>query len=166
MASVISVIQNSGQSYGGSAKEVAKNVSYLISADDAAAGKVANPLVIPNSGINYSYEVWIRCRCDLAPFTLVQNFKVWYVSGVPSGFTLTVNSDIVDTYQAPVNLLSSQGTRVDFTTKNSEGDSIALDGTLIDVGDYTSWLVFQLQVSSTAAPGLGAVDYIIQYDEY
>lgn len=167
MAAVISVVQNAGQSYAGYAQEVAKNISYLLPVDSATANKTAYPMTVPDSGTRYSYEVWIRLRCDLAPSDRVENFLVWYVSGMPgSGYTLTVNSDVVNTYAAPTNFQSTKGTRVDFTTKNAEENSIALNGMLQNVGEYTSWLVFQLEIVSTAPTGSYEVDYIIQYDEF
>ena len=166
MAGLISIIENAVESYGGYSQEVAKNISYFLEIDSATASKTSYPIDIPAAGTKYSYEKWIRCRCDLAPTTQFSNFKAWYDSGLPvSGYTITVNSDTIDTYAAPSNLQSSQGIRVDFTTKNSEVDSIALDGTLTDVGQYTSWLVFQLEIESTAELGSQSVDYIIQYDE-
>jgi len=167
MSAVISVVQNAGQSYAEYAQEVAKEISYLLPIDSATANKTNNPITIPESGTGYSYEVWIRCRCDLAPNDRVENFKAWYDSGMPgSGYTLTVNSSVVNTYNAPADSQSVRGSRVDFTTKNAEGSSIALNGTLQNVGDYTSWLVFQLEVVPSADTGVFGVDYIIQYDEY
>jgi len=167
MSAVISVVQNCGENYAGYSQEVAKSISYLLSIDNCTANKNDNPIEIPSIGTNYSYETWIRLRCDLAPNNYINNIKVWYDSGMPaSGYLLTVNDNAINTYQKPVNLVSSQGNRVDFTTKNSEENSIILSGTLSDVGDYTSYLVFQVEVLSTAEPGGYGVDYLIQYDEY
>jgi hypothetical protein len=167
MSSVISIVQNAGQSYAGAAQEVAKNISYLIQQDSATVNKTASPMTVPEAGTRYSYEVWIRLRCDLAPNVRVDSIKAWYDSGMPaSGYNLTVNSDVINSYQAPVNIQSTRGTRVEFDTKNSEGNSISLDGTLTDVGDYSSWLVFQLEVLSTAETGNFEIEYTIQYDEY
>ena len=167
MSALISVVQNAGQSYGGYAQEVAKNISYMLPIDSATANKSASPITIPDSGTRYSYETWIRLRCDLAPSDRVENIKAWYDSGLPTpGFTLTVNSDIVSAYAAPINFQSSQGARIDFTTKNAVGNSIALDGTLQNIGDYSSYLCFQLEIINTALPGAGGVDWICQYDEW
>jgi hypothetical protein len=166
MAGVVSIVQNSGLVYSGASQEIAKTTSYFLELDSATASKNTNRITLPEAGTKYSYEVWIRCRCDLAPTTKFDNFKVWYDSGIPvSGYTITVNSDEVSTYAAPTNLQSSQGTRVDFTTKNSEGSSISLTGELVNISDYTSYLVFQLEIASTADTGDFSIDYIIQYDE-
>ena len=166
MSAIVSLVQNTGESYGGSTQEVAKSIFYFLSQSDATAGKATYPLVLPDSGTRYSYELWLRARVDLAPLNNVYNFKAWYVSGIPAvGVTVKVNSDIVSAYSAPSNLQSTQGTRVDFTTKNSEVNSISLDGTLVNVNDYTSYLIFQLEILPTAITGMGNVEFIIQYDE-
>jgi len=166
MSAVISIVQNAGYTYAGSEQEIAKNTSNLITVDNASASKTAYPMRIPTSGKNYSYEVWIRLRCDLAPNSKCDNFKAWYDSGMPAtGYNMTVNSDAVITYVAPVAVESSKGTRIDFTTKTGTGDAIALTGDLVDISDYTSWLVFQLEVLATADTGTFEVDYIIEYDE-
>jgi len=166
MSALISVVQNAGYTYAGSEQEIAKNTSNLITVDNASASKTAYPMRIPTSGKNYSYEVWIRLRCDLAPNSKCDNFKAWYDSGMPAtGYNMTVNSDAVITYVAPVAVESSKGTRIDFTTKTGTGDAIALTGDLVDISDYTSWLVFQLEVLATADTGTFEVDYIIEYDE-
>lgn len=166
MAAVISVVQNCGASYGGAANEVAKNIFYMLPISSCTANKNAYPMSVPKSGTIYSYEVYLRCRCDLAPNSLCENFIAWYDSGMPGeGYKMTVNSDVVNVYDEPVDVLSSKGTRIDFTTKATEGNSIALNGTLQNVGDYTSYLVFQLEVYSTADTGDFDVDWYIQFDE-
>jgi hypothetical protein len=166
MAAVISVVQNAGQSYASYAQEVAKNISYLLPIDSATANKTANPLHLPSDGTLYSYEVYIRCRCDLAPVVFCNNFKAWYDSGLPaSNQILTVNNDEVATYEAPVNIQSTRGTRAEFSDYDSDLNAIDLTGELVNVGDYTSWLVFQLEVSSEADTGSFAIEYTIQYDE-
>lgn len=155
-----------GEIYTGYAQEVAKNIFYLVSVDDGSVSKASYPIRIPEAGTAYSYEVYIRARCDVAPALKCFNFKVWYDSGaIPAGQTLTVNSTAVTTYEAPTNAPSGKGTRVNFTTKNSEVNSISLTGELSNIGDYSSYLVFQLAVTSAATAAESAVDFIVQYDE-
>jgi len=164
MSSVISVVQDYGTDYPGYS-EVAKNAFYFVPVDDGTASKSSNPVVIPDAGTNYSYEVWIRARCDAAPAVRCENFKIWYNSGLSGGFDITVNTDIISTYVQPVEIQSSVGNRVSFSTKASAGNSISLDGTLTDIGDYSSWLVFQLEIPSTATAGDYTALWTLQYDE-
>lgn len=166
MGAVISIVQNWGFASASYFGEVAKNISNILSIDDGLANKEDNPVRIPISGTNYSFETWIRLRCDLAPDGVVNNIKAWYISGVPSpGYLLTVNNSVVSDYNQPVDTQSVRGTRVDFTEHDSEENAIELDGELSEIGDYSSWLVFQLEITNNAQLDNGHVDYFIQYDE-
>jgi hypothetical protein len=166
MSATLVVAQDYGTSYSGYSLEISKNIFYLVSVDDGSVSKSSYPIRIPESGVAYSFEQYLRVRIDVAPAVQCSNFLVWYDSGsIPAGQTLTVNSDEVASYTAPTDTQSTKGTRVDFTTKDSEVASIALSGTLTDIGDYTSYLVFQLEVLSTATAGSSSIDFIIQYDE-
>lgn len=166
MSAVISLAQNAGDIYGGYSQEVAKNISYFLPIDSATASKLTNPFTLPISGNIYSYEIYLRCRCDLAPENFCSNFKVWYNSGLPiNGQKITVNNDIINTYTAPKNIESVRGTRDEFINYTDVDNSISLDGDLINVGDYTSWLVFQLELSAGADTGSFELEYTIQYDE-
>ncbi len=166
MSAVIVLAQDYGSSYAGYSQEVAKNVFYLVTVDDGSVSKTSYPIRIPAAGTAYSYELYLRARCDLAPATKCFNFLVWYLSGtIPSGQGITVNSDAVSEYTAPVNSPSVKGTRVDFTTKNSEVNSIALSGELTGITQYTSYLVFQLSVTSAAEASESEISFIVQYDE-
>lgn len=162
---VISLVQNSGETYSGYEQEVAKSIFYLIPVDDATESSVNNPMLVPEAGVYRSFELYMRARCDTAPVTRCFNFKAWYVSGLPGGSEITVNSDTVSTYVAPVQEESTRGTRIDFTTKNAEGNAIDLSGELTAIGEYTSYLVFQLELSSAADIGSKSVEFGFSYDE-
>jgi hypothetical protein len=166
MPATITVVQNSGWVAGTFVAEIAKDISNLISVDDGNETKEDNPLGIPKTGIVRSFETWIRCRCDVAPATSCTNFKSWYLTGLPEeGFTLKVNSSVINTYEQPSELESLQGTRADFTDSVDAGSAINLAGVLINIGDYTSWLVFQLEITKEASPGISSLEYMIEWDE-
>lgn len=164
MSATISIVQNYGTAYPGST-EVAKLIFYFLSTSNATASPVSNAIERPAAGTIYSYEVWIRCRCDAAPDNRCENFKFYYLSGLPATYTLTVNSTDISTYVTSVNTLSTQGTRVDFSAKDSD-NKLSLSGTLQNIADYTSYATFQLNVPSNAVIGSHSVDFKVQYDEY
>ncbi len=166
MSALVVAVINYGSSYSGYEQEVSKSIFYLIDEDSGVVSRDSSPIRIPDSGTSYSYEKYIRCRTDIAPATKCFNFLVWYLSGtIPSGQGITINSDVVSEYTAPVNSPSVKGTRVDFTTKNSEVNSIALSGELTGITQYTSYLVFQLLVTSAAEASESEISFVIQYDE-
>ena len=162
MSAIISVVQNCGSYAGG--EEVAKNIFYFLPVQNCYASKNDNPILIPESGKIYSYEVWIRFRCDYPPNLKCDNFKVWRGSEIPSGYKITVNNPSISEYSEPVNSPSTKGNRVDFSTID-DTNKITVNGTLVNVGDYTEWLVFQLEVESSSPPLDGSVLVYYQYDE-
>ena len=147
MSAIISTVQKSGLGY--SATEVAKSIFYFLPIDSNIEDSIDYPLEVPMAGTIYSYEVWLRFRCDVAPDSYCKNFKIWTLGSLSSGVDITVNSDDVTTYLAPVNSLSVQGTRknlLDYT----ESNKLSITGELNNIGDTTDWMVLQMSMDSTA----------------
>lgn len=162
MAAEIKIVKTYGDS--GSPTEVEVTTPGLLSSDDNALPS-ASPVLVPPSGKNYSYECWLRFKASVAPDNLCNNFKIWSSgSSVGTGLAITVNSDTVDTYVTPTSAESSEGTRVDFSTKDSY-DKIDVDGDIINIGDKTDFSVFQLEAEPTATPGNKSYTVYYQYDE-
>lgn len=163
MSAVISVCQQSGLGY--SSTVVAKNEFYFLPIDSNVETPDDWPIKIPESGTTYSYEVWLFFRCDVAPSQYCKNFKIWCDGSVPSGMKITVNKDAIWNYQTPVNTKSTAGTRDDFSNYTSS-NKLPIAGELNNVGDKTSYIVFQLEVSSFAEQGTYE-DFTVyyQYDE-
>lgn len=162
MAAVIEILKTYGDS--GSPTEVVVTTPGLISTDNNALPS-ASPILVPPTGKNYSYECWLRFQADAAPDNLCNNFKIWSSgSAVGTGLTITVNDDAVDTYVTPVSSESSEGTRVDFSAHDSY-DKIDVAGDIINIGDKTDFMVFQLEAEPTATPGNKSYTVYYQYDE-
>ena len=47
------------------------------SALDTGAARISNPITIPSSGCDYSYEKWISACVGVVPSNNVSNFKIW-----------------------------------------------------------------------------------------
>ena len=135
----------------------------LISADNATnslANRQANPISVGSN----SYETWLKLKVDTAPTTQVANIQCWGDGSVATSTTLMVQGNQI-TGVTPTAATSSVAvtTWANYTAGNK---------LLWDAGPYTStnqtsrYLVFQLQVASTRAPGAWtqeAVSYT--YDE-
>lgn len=163
MASVISVIQKSGIGY--SATNVGKAEFYFLSIDSNVEEPIDYPITIPDAGTVYSYEIWLRFRCDVAPSSYCNNFKIWVTGALGTGQNITVNTDNIVTYVSPVNSESSQGTRGDLIDYNA-GNKLSVAGTLNDIADKSNFMVMQLEVQSSASNG-SISDWVVnyQYDE-
>ena len=163
MAAVISVCQQSGIGY--SSTVVAKNEFYFLPIDSNTETPDDWPLQIPDTGTNYSYEVWLFFRCDVAPSQYCKNFKIWCDGNVPTGMKITINSNAILTYNTPINTESITGNRVDLSNY-TESNKLSVSGELNNIGDKTSYVVFQLEITSAAEQGTYE-DFTIfyQYDE-
>jgi len=161
MAATITVIKTYGAPAG---SEATVTTPGLIASDDNA-DPVDSKLIVPSVNPVYSYECWLRFKCTVAPDNTCENFKIWSSgASVGTGLTITVNSDAVAVYAQPVNTESAQGTRVDFSTKDS-GDKISVAGDLVDPDDKTDFSVFQMKVENTAGAGNKTYTVYYSYDE-
>jgi len=144
-------------------------------ADDAAVD-LNDPLVVPTSGQEYSFEKWLRLAITGGAFTQVDNLraysdgasgfgtgiKAWYA--VDGAFTSpVVPAEVNDPPQHDAVAMS------DFFAATS-GAPIDLDavnaGPFTAAGDIGDWLVLVLEVETTAAQGVLAAETVtFAYDE-
>ena len=164
MSAVISVVQKYGLSEYIS-KEIAKLEFYFLPIEDATQAPEDFPIRIPETGVEYSYEVWLCFRCDTAPSQYCKNFKIWGDGNSLDGMKITINTSTIWDWQPPVNTKSNAGTRDDFANYTSS-NKLPIAGELKKVGDKTSWMVFQLEVYPQAEQGSYS-DFTVyyQYDE-
>lgn len=163
MSATIVVCQKSGLGY--SATTVSKNEFYFLSVDSNVLEPADAPITIPEVSTVYSYECWLFFRCDVAPSTRCYNFKIWTAQALQTGQNITINTTNVSAYIPPVNSQSANGTRANLTNYTS-GSKLDITGELVNVGDISGYMVFQLEVASTASPGTyESYTTYYQYDE-
>ena len=158
-------------------------------ADDATIDSVS-PVPIPSSGTTRSFWKQIYLFCDTAPDTSIDNLKFFTDgTGYGTGITLNVadqfptnNSGSDAGYEVAVGTIGSTGTEVisahagvtsvtdafTFTSGSPlSGPTISEDSSIINAtGESSNYLVFQLDVVSTATPGNKTDETLtIQYDE-
>jgi len=148
----------------GPTESASKTGIDLISADNdtnSLANRQANPITV---GTN-SYEKWLKLKIDTAPANGVSNFKIWGDGATDASTTLKFTSNYV-AYQ--------QGTTASSTVANALLNTYTAGGTKAtwDTASYsatnatTKFVVFQLQVDSTANPGNWTQETIsYSYDE-
>lgn len=141
------------------------NLMSIDDYDDTGSTYSSNPITVPDSGTNYSYERWMRVKFN-GTFNLIDNIKVWKSSGTLSDGNLSLFAGSTATGVTPTNADSSVATTAMPTT---EGGAINITPTnSIDAdGEYTDYLVVQLDVPSTVTtPGdIGTQTLTFQYDE-
>jgi hypothetical protein len=158
---VVSVEQKSGTDYEN--VTVAKSEFYFVSVDSCLADFEDYKVQILDSGINYSFEIWLRFRCDTAPAATCSGFKIWTAGSLPSGIDITINTDLVDAYTTPVSTISTSGTR-DSILNHTSASKVNVFGTLVNIGDKSGFIVLQLAVDDIAEiESLGEDELIIVY---
>lgn len=162
MSAVVSTVQRSGLGYDSS--DVAKIEFYFLPIDSNIADSDDYPMDVPVAGTIYSYECWITFRCDVAPSQYCKDFKIWTDGSLGAGQKITINKTEVDDYLGATNTKSAAGTRDDITNYTS-GNELSVVGELNNVGDMTSWMVFQLELSSNADSGHNTFQIYYEYTE-
>jgi hypothetical protein len=113
-------------------------------------------LTIPSADYAYSYLKNLRLKCTVTPASLIDNLK-FYSDGIAFGTGLQVMGKKSATYVDPVanaaNALAGTSDIVAYTV----GAPLALDGSLANpnTGDFGDFVVLQLKVAPTPAPGVG-----------
>ncbi len=157
-------------------------------ADDATIDN-QNPIPIPASGNVDSFWKQIYLKCTGGTFTQIDNVKFYTDgSGFGTGVTVNVgtqlptkNSGSDSGYEVAVGTAGTSGTEVvsghasgsaksiafGFTSGSPKTVSISEAGGLINAtNETTDYLVFQMNVASTAGPGnLSDETWTYQYDE-
>lgn len=145
-------------------------------ADNATIDTV-NPVPIPAAGTNYSFIKSIYVKCDVAPDTQIDNFRLYSDGGgFGTGITTSVgnqfpvkNSGSSSGYAVATGTIGTTGTEMtvnntDVTTKTDlftftsgspmTGPSISEAGSIINLaGETTNYVILQVAVGTTATPG-------------
>lgn len=182
MAATIIINRWTGSS-GAPTKTDITGINTVANASDAhqatAAGST-NPIVIPSAGTNYSFWVSTRFSCSVTPAGTVNNIR-WYTDGANSfGTGVTCKAQNATSYVQATGTTGTTGTQL--TTGNHAGLSGApadafsftsgspksLTGSITNpnTGDFGDFMVYQLEVGTTASPGVTGTETITWlYDE-
>jgi hypothetical protein len=157
-------------------------------ADDATID-TNNPVPIPSAGTKYSYWKQIYMECTTGPDTQVDNVKFYtdgggYGTGITTKVgteTPTKNSGANTGYEVATGTPGDTGDEMvaahagltgsadafSFTSGSPKTLSISEAGNIINaIGEMTNYLIFQVEVGTTAAPGdKGNEVMTIMYDE-
>lgn len=133
-------------------------------ADDATVDST-DPMVIPASGTDYSYEKWLRVNVSVAPDTNISNIEAYSDGGNGMGTGVGVYAKAEASYSTPSEPASTTGF-TDFFTYTS-GSRLDLGaGPHTGTGDKGSYLVMLCTVADTAGPGTTNNETLtISYDE-
>jgi hypothetical protein len=148
--------------------------------DGHSTGDTTHPVKIPTSGTKYGYWVPTRLSCDVTPAGTINNIK-WYTDGANSfGTGVTCKMNTATGY------VQATGTQDDTGDQLTTGAYATLAGTPTDAfgftssslksvtgsisnpstGDFGDFVVYQIEVGTTASPGASAQEtFTWTYDE-
>lgn len=174
------VIINEWNGTGGTKTAKTSGTIRFKNADNATVD-LNNPLVVPSSGMDYSFEKWVRLEITGGTFTQVSNLRAYtdgangFGTGVKLWFATTGTYDSTNGPQEPSTSndppLGPDGVTPmsDIFTKTS-GAPIDMDavntGPFTTTGNIGDFLVMVMEVESTAAQGtLTSEQLTFAYDE-
>jgi hypothetical protein len=182
MAATVIINRWTGSS-GGPTKDDITGANTVANADDThqttAVGS-ADPIRIPTVGTNYSFWVATRLECTVTPAGTINNLR-WYTDGANSfGTGITCKAQNASTYVQATGTVGVTGTQL--TTGNyatlsgapvnaftfTSGSPKSLTGSITNpsTGDFGHFMVYQLEVGTTASPGAtGSETFTWLYDE-
>ena len=132
---------------------------------DAATPGTSNPMVVPATGTDYSYEKWLRLNVTVAPDTNISNLKFYTDGANGFGTGVAMYAKAVTTYATPAEATATAG----YTDAFSYIATSALDlGTaaVTGTGEKGDHAVLMLTVASTASQGSLTPETItFAYDE-
>lgn len=136
-------------------------------ADDANVD-LLNPLVVPTSGFELSYEKWLRMYISVVPGTQIDNLRMYTDGSNTYGTGIKLFAAPIAAYATPVIPVTTNDppqhagtTFVDaFThTSGSPRDMDNLNaGPFTSIGDMGNYLILVMQIATTASQGVKSAE--------
>lgn len=134
---------------------------------DNATVDANDPMVIPGSGSDWSFEKWLRLNVSVAPDNQIENVRA-YTDGSEAATGVNYWYRVVGTFATPAQPTNNAGLTDLFTaTSGSPIDMDAINtGPFTGTGDIADYLVTSLEVQDTATQGnLAAETLTFSFDE-
>ena len=150
MAATVQIIEKTGA--GGTPTDKTSGTVRFKNADDATVDLV-NPMVVPPSGTDYSFEKWLRFNVSGGTYTQITNVKAYSDGSNGMGTGVGLYAKAVSSFATPAEATSTAG-YTDFFTYNS-GSALTLGaGPYTSTGEKADHLVMMCTVASTASGGV------------
>jgi len=164
MAATVEIVEKNGT--GGTATDKTSGTVRFKNADNATVD-VNNPMVIPGSGTDWSYEKWLRLRASVAPSVQITNVKA-YADGTNNfgaGVNVYAKAVAGTAYATPVEGSGTAGF-ADLFTYTAGSPLTVGGGTYTGTGEFADHVVMELSVGTNASQGsLAAETLTFSYDE-
>lgn len=162
---VATVLVGEKNGAGGTFTDKTSGTVRFKNADNATVDLV-NPMVVPPSGSDYSYEKWIRMKIGgTGPASQITNLKFYTDGGNSLGTGVLLWAKAVTNYATPAEATSTAGYTNAFTYTSGSALSLGAgpySSTNTEMGDHC---VLMCEVQSTAGPGTPSETLTFAYDE-
>lgn len=166
MAATVSIKQSVG---AGPTNTTITNLRF--NTDDTVNPGTTNPLVKPAAGTNRSYWKTVFLNADTSPSGTINNVKI-YCDGTIGWTGCTLFIGTTGTYTQATGTPGTTGDDSSVATANMEdftsGSPKSVTGSISNpsTGKITDYIVFQVDLSTSAVPGTLSQETItVQYDE-
>lgn len=150
MAATVQIVEKNGA--GGTTTDKTSGSIRFKNADNATVD-LSNPMVVPGSGTDYSFEKWLRINITVAPAGQISNVRAYSDGSNGLGTGMGLYAKAVTSYATPAEATSTSG-YTDFFTYNS-GSALSLGaGPYTGTGEKGDHLVMIATVASTASGGI------------
>lgn len=178
MAATVTIRRWTGSS-GAPTKTDITSINTRANAEDAhSTAGTSNSILIPSSGTNYSFWVSSRLSVDAITSGTVNNIK-WYTDGANGlGTGVTCKTNTASSYVQATGTTGTTGNILNTTNHTglagatsdafgfTSGSPKSVTGTTTSTGDLGDFVVYQIEVASTAGSGATPSEtFTWQYDD-
>jgi hypothetical protein len=162
VAATVQIIEKNGA--GGTPTDKTSGTIRFKNADNSTVDLV-NPMVMPTSGTDFSYEKWLRMNVTGGTYSQITNVRAYSDGGNGLGTGVGLFAKAVASFATPAEATSTSG-YTDFFTYTS-GSSLSLGaGPFTSTGEKGDHCVMILTVADTASGGLTASETLtMAWDE-
>lgn len=156
MAATVKIYEKNGA--GETATDKTSGTVRFKNADNATVD-TSNPMVIPPSGTDYSYEKWLRFNVDSGTYTEITNVEMYSDGGNGLGTGVNAYAKTVAAYSTPAEATATTGYTSVFSY-TSGSPLVVGAGPYTSTGDKGNYVVMMLTVDDTATAGVTSSETI------
>lgn len=162
MPATVQIIEKNG--VGGTPTDKTSGTIRFKNADNATVD-LNDPMVVPNSGTDYSFEKWIRLNVTGGTYSQITNIRAYSDGANGLGTGIGLHARAVASYATPAEATSTSG-YTDFFTYTSGSPLTLGAGPFTSTGEKGDHLVMIATVADTASGGLTPTETLtIAWDE-
>jgi hypothetical protein len=156
MAATVQIREKNGA--GQTATDKTNGTVRFKTADEAAVN-TADPMLVPATGTNYSFEKWLRFYVSGGSYTNITNIEVYTDGSSGMGTGVGVFAKTAAAYATPAEATSTSGYTSLFTYTSGSPLTVGA-GPFTSTGDKGDYVVMVMTVADTASSGVTSAETV------